>query len=606
MDGDGRRLTTPAPSAENGVSHRVGRHPVGDRVLGGGWSRARRGLLWGVAAAVPLVFLGVFFAWPVVALVARGFVGPEGGLDLSGFAEVFSDPRTWRIVRLTLWQAVLGTTFSLLLGVPGAYVLYRCRFRGRRVLRALVTVPFVLPTVVVGVAFRTLLVEGGPLGFLRLDGTFAAIVVALVFFNYSVVVRTVGGLWEHLDPRAEQAARALGATPWRAFRTVTLPALAPAIASAASIVFLFCATAFGVVLVLGGIRYGTIETEIWIQTTQFLDLRTAAVLSVVQLVVVVAALAVANRTRAKRERALTLTAASSAAHPLRLWQRGSGGPASGRPGGDLLPAALTAVVVVVLVGLPLATLVVRSLRVPGGGWGLDNYANLGTTGGRNALSVTVWEAAGNSLRTAALATLLAVVIGGLVALVVSRRPRSRTGRRAIGALDSLFMLPLGVSAVTVGFGFLITLDRPLGLDVDLRTSGLLVPIAQAVVAIPLVVRTVLPTLRAIDPRLREAAATLGAAPGRVFRSVDGPIAARSLGLAVGFAFAVSLGEFGATSFLARPDTATLPVVIFRLVGRPGAENQGMALAASVVLALLTAVVMLLAERLRGDRPGGEF
>ncbi|MGO3814646.1 MAG: ABC transporter permease, partial [Cellulosimicrobium funkei] len=483
-----------------------------------------RGVLWGLAAAVPLAFLGVFFAWPVVTLVARGFVGDDGGLDLSGFAEVFSEPRTWRIVGLTLWQAVLGTALSLLLGVPGAYVLYRCRFPGRRVVRALVTVPFVLPTVVVGVAFRSLLVQGGPLGFLRLDETFAAIVVALVFFNYSVVVRTVGGLWEHLDPRAEQAARALGATPWRAFRTVTLPALTPAIASAASIVFLFCATAFGVVLVLGGIRYGTIETEIWIQTTQFLDLRTAAVLSVVQLVVVAAALTVANRTRARRERALNLSSSASSAHPLRLWR-------DGRPTGDLAPAALTAAVVVVLVGLPLGTLVVRSFRVPGGGWGLDNYANLGTTGGRNALSVTVWEAAGNSLRTAALATVLAVVIGGLVALVVSRRPRSRGGRRAISVLDSVFMLPLGVSAVTVGFGFLITLDRPLGLDVDLRTSGLLVPIAQAVVATPLVVRTVLPTLRAIDPRLREAAATLGAAPGRVFRTVDGPIAARSLGLA---------------------------------------------------------------------------
>ncbi|WP_422110460.1 ABC transporter permease [Cellulosimicrobium arenosum] len=569
--------------------------------------RLARGVLWGVAAGVPLLFLGVFFAWPVVALVARGFVAPDGGgLDLSGFAEVFSRPRTWRIVGLTLAQAVLGTAFSVLLGVPGAYVLYRCRFRGRRALRALVTVPFVLPTVVVGVAFRSLLVQGGPLGFLQLDETFAAIVVALVFFNYSVVVRTVGGLWEHLDPRAEQAARALGATPWRAFRTVTLPALTPAIASAASIVFLFCSTAFGIVLVLGGIRYGTIETEIWIQTTQFLDLRAAAVLSVVQLVVVAAALTVANRTRARRERALDLSSASSSAHPLRLWQHGSVGGSAGRPGGDLVPTALTAVVIVVLIGLPLGTLLARSFRVPGGGWGLENYANLGTTGGRNALSVTVWEAAGNSLRIAAVATVLAVVVGGLVALVVSRRPRSRTGRHAIGLLDSVFMLPLGVSAVTVGFGFLITLDRPLGLDVDLRTSGMLVPIAQAVVAIPLVVRTVLPTLRAIDPRLREAAATLGASPGRVFRSVDGPIAARSLGLAVGFAFAVSLGEFGATSFLARPDTATLPVVIFRLIGRPGAENYGMALAASVVLALLTATVMLLAERLRGDRPGGEF
>jgi len=124
-----------------------------------------------------------------------------------------------------------------------------------------------------------------------------------------------------------------------------------------------------------------------------------------------------------------------------------------------------------------------------------------------------------------------------------------------------------------------------------------VPIAQAVVAVPLVVRTVLPVLRAIDPRLREVAATLGAAPGRVLLRVDGPIAARALGLAVGFAFAVSLGEFGATSFLARPDAPTLPVVIFRLIGRPGADNHGMALAASVVLACLTAAVMALAARL---------
>ncbi|MFC6303227.1 ABC transporter permease [Oerskovia jenensis] len=561
------------------------------RDLAPGVRRGGRVLLWGLAAGLPLLFLGVFFAWPVATLIARGFV-TDGSLDLSGFAEVFSEPRTWRIIGLTLWQGVLGTVLSVLLGVPGAYVLYRCRFRGRTFLRAFVTVPFVLPTVVVGVAFRSLLVEGGLLGFLRLDGTFGAIVLALVFFNYSVVVRTVGGLWEHLDPRAEEAARALGASPWRAFRSVTLPSLAPAIASAASIVFLFCATAFGVVLVLGGIQYGTIETEIWIQTTQFLDLRTAAVLSVVQLVVVVIALSVANRTRSRRDRALNLSAATSAARPLRLRA-------------DAVPLVVTAVVVLGLIALPLVNLLVRSFQTPAG-WSLANYANLGTTGGRNALTVTVWEAAANSLRTAAVATLIAVVIGGLVALVVSRRPRSRTGRRAIGALDSVFMLPLGVSAVTVGFGFLITLDKPLGLDVDLRTSGLLVPIAQAVVAIPLVVRTVLPVLRAIDPRLREAAATLGASPARVFAAVDGPIAARSLGLAVGFAFAVSLGEFGATSFLARPDTATLPVVIFRLIGRPGAENYGMALAASVVLAVLTATVMMVAERLRGDRSAGEF
>ncbi|WP_029291903.1 iron ABC transporter permease [Cellulomonas sp. HZM] len=571
---------------------------------GAGAPRRRRGwwvAFWAVAVAVPVLFLAVLFAWPVLVMLGRGFWA-DGSLDLSGFADVFSRPRTWRIVGLTIAQAVSATVVAVLLGVPGAYVLHRRSFPGRGAVRALVTVPFVLPTVVVGVAFRSLLVEGGPLGFLHLDGTFAAIVAALVFFNYAVVVRGVGGMWERLDPRAEQAARALGASPWRAFRTVTLPALAPAIASAASLVFLFSATAFGTVLVLGGLQFGTVETEIWIQTTQFLDLRAAAVLSVVQLVVVAGVLVVAGRARARRERALALADVRTGVRPLTL-RRPAGLPRRDGHGLALTCAAVTAATVVLL-ATPMVNLVVRSLRVDGR-WGLDHYAALGTVQG--GVSVTVWHALGTSLRTALAATLVALVVGGLVALVVSRRPRRALGRRAVAGLDAVFMLPLGVSAVTVGFGFLLAMYHPLGLPIDLRTSSALVPLAQAVVAVPLVVRTVLPVLRAVDPRLREAAATLGAAPGRVLRTVDLPLAARSLGLALGFAFAASLGEFGATSFLARPDSPTLPVVVFRLIGRPGPDSYGTALAASVVLAAATAAVVAVCERLAGSsRIGGDW
>ena len=540
-----------------------------------------------LVALVPLVFLGVFFAWPVAAIVGRGFVC-DGGLDLGGFAEVFGTGRTWRIVGQTFAQSVVGTVIAVSLGLPGAYLLYRCRFRGRGALRALVTVPFVLPTVVVGVAFRSLLVEGAPLSFLDADGSFTAIVAALVFFNYVVVVRTVGALWSHLDPRAEQAARALGASPWQAFRAVTLPSLAPAIGSAASLVFLFCATAFGTVLVLGGPAYGTVETEIWVQTTQFLDLRTAAVLSVVQLVVVASSLAVSSWSRRRRDNALRVQPDTAADHPLRR--------------ADLPAVAVTGVVVAMLL-TPLGSLVVGSLRTPDGGWGLHNYARLSTTGSQEALEVSVWQAALNSLRIAVDATWIAMLVGVLVCVVLSRRPRAPAARRTLSVFDAVFMLPLGVSAVTVGFGFLITLNRP---PFDLRTSVVLVPIAQAVVAVPLVIRTLLPVLRSIDQRLREAAGVLGASPLRVFTAVDLPVLGRSLGLAVGFAFAVSLGEFGATSFLSRPERPTLPVVIFRLIGRPGADNLGMALAASVVLALMTTVVIGLAERMRVHAAGAEL
>ena len=539
----------------------------------------RRGLggspwVWAAAAVIPLGFLVVFFAWPVAALVARGFLDENGAFSLAGVQSVLSSPRTWRIVGQTLAQAAAGTTAAVLLGVPGAFLLYRRRFPGRRLLRALVAVPFVLPTVVVGVAFSSLLAPTGLLGWLGMQESFAGIVAALVFFNYSVVVRTVGALWARLDPRAEDAARTLGASELRVFGTVTLPALAPAIASGAALTFLFCATAFGVVLVMGGVSWGTIETEIWYQTTQLLDLPAAAALSILQLIVVTASLLVANRARTRSERALRLLG-----RPVETPLRRSDWPV----------VAVTATAVLGLLATPIAGLVVRSFVTPHGfGWG--NYAAL--AGRADGTTVSVWQALTNSVIIAAAATARALGLGLLVSYLLSRRPASPAGRWVLAAADSAFMLPLGVSAVTVGFGFLITLNRP---PFDLRSSWVLIPIAQALVALPLVVRTLLPTLRAIDPRLHEAAATLGAGARRIVLTIDLPFALRGLGLAVGFAFATSLGEFGATSFLARPDRPTLPVVIYRLISRPGAENFGMAMAASVLLALLTATAMAVAE-----------
>ncbi|HEY1134727.1 MAG TPA: ABC transporter permease subunit, partial [Nocardioides sp.] len=244
-------------------------------------------------AALPLGVVAVFFVLPVGAMLLRG-LAPDGHLDVGGLVEVLGRDRTGRVLWFTLWSASLGTVLSLLLGLPVAYALFRIAVPGARVLRALTLVPFVLPTVVVGAAFRALLGEVGMLGFLGWDGTPAAIVAALVFFNVSVVVRVVGGAWAGLDPRAEEAAAALGASPVRVLLTVTLPALRSALASAAAVVFLFCSTAFGVVLTLGGLRYATVETEIYLLTRAF-DLPAAAALSLVQVVTVVLLLGLLGR-----------------------------------------------------------------------------------------------------------------------------------------------------------------------------------------------------------------------------------------------------------------------------------------------------------------------
>lgn len=528
--------------------------------------------------AAPALFLLVFFAWPVAAILRRGLVDDAGALDVAGVGQVLASADVWRVAGFTVAQAAASTVLTLLLGLPVAWLLARVRLPGHTVLRVVVTVPFVLPTVVVGVAFRSVLAQDGPLGWLGLDGTVWAILLAHAFFNVAVVARTVGGAWAHLDPRAEQAARTLGAHPLRAWATVTLPALAPAVASAAAVVFLFCATSFGVVLILGGSRYRTLETEIYLQTVQVFDLRTAAVLSLLQLAAVALAVAAASAARRCREAGLRLRPA--AANALR--------PA----GRQWLPVAGVLALVATLLVLPVALLVARSLRM-GGQWTVQAYRLLAVERG----GVSALDAALTSLRTATDAAVLALALGTLAAVALGRA-RGRLG----GVADGAMMLPLGISAVTVGFGFLITLGALPG---DLRSSPLLVPVAQALIATPLVVRILLPQVRAVDNRLRQAAAVLGASPLRVWATVDLPLLARALAAAAGFAFVISLGEFGATSFLARPDQPTLPVLVGRLISRPGVENSATALAAAVLLTVVTAAVVAVVEAVRvGDV--GEF
>ncbi len=529
-------------------------------------------------AAIPVAVLGVFFVLPVAGMLERGF-WPDGSFDPGAVAEVLTRPRTLRVLWFTVWTSTVATLAAVTLGLPAAYVLHRLSFRGRGVLRALLLVPFVLPTVVVGVAFRQLLADSGPLGVLGLDGTPTAIVLGLVFFNIAVVIRTVGAAWEGLDRRPAEAAAALGATPWQVLRTVTLPALRPAVVSAASVVFLFCATAFGIVLTLGGTRYASVETEIYLLTTDLLDLPAAAALSIVQLLAVVALLALAGRLR----RVPDPTVRRSPARPTRPARRD-------------VPAVLVTALVLLFVAAPITGLVLGSLH-DDGTWSLAYYRALADGGGGlgSVLRVSALEALANSLRIALAAAGIALTLGLLVAVVVTRRSRTHVERRVLGVLDGVFMLPLGVSAVTLGFGFLITLDEP---PLDLRSSAVLVPIAQALVALPLVVRVLVPVLAGIDHRQRQAAASLGAGALRTVLTVDVPALWRPLLAAAGFAFAVSLGEFGATSFIVRPETPTLPVVIFRLIGHPGALNYGTALAASVLLAAVTAAVVLLVERLR--------
>lgn len=517
-------------------------------------------------AAVPAAFISLFFLYPLAGVLIRSF-------DAGALLETWRNPVTTDVLWFTAWQALASTGLCLAAALPTAAVLARLRFRGRRLVHALLVVPFVLPTVVVAAAFLSLMDRFGLAD--RFHHTVWAILAAHVFFNYAVIARSVAAFWSQLDPAPEQAAAVLGASPLRVFGTVTLPRLAPAVAAVSAIVFLFNFTSFGVILILGGPRRATLDTEIWRFAAQRLEFDTAAALALLQLSCVLV-LVVAGTLWQRRRHVAERLRSDSARHV--------------RGRGDRALLSGTLGLAAVVVGLPLAMLIERSLR-SGGTYTLENYRRL--AGGEErlqALFVSPASAVAHSLEFAATAAGIATVGGLLVALATS-------GRRSAGAaaLEGAFLVPLGTSAVILGFGMLLVLDRP---PLDLRLSWWLVPIAHALIGMPFVIRSVTPALAAVTPRLREAAAVLGAGPARVRREVDLPLALRGLAVGAGFAFAVSLGEFGATSFVVRPERPTVPIAIFRLLGRPGEAAFGQAMALSVILLVMTAAAVLLIDRLR--------
>lgn len=524
----------------------------------------RRSTTSHLAGALATLFLTAFLAVPLAVILARSLAPGDGEPFGSGFLAALTDPYYLGRLGFTLGQALLSTVITVAVGFPTALLLARYRFRGKRALTAAFTVPFVMPTVVAGIGFLALV---GPRGVLGVDlrNTLALVLLAHVFYNFAVVARMVSGFLEGMAPRLEGAAATLGATPWRVLLRVTLPLAAPATVASALLVFLFCFTSFGVVLILAPApAFATLEVEVYRLSARLLDLDAAAALAVVQL----ALLLVVGLLYTRLQERLAVSVAP--------------GDATRQPRGPellLIVGALLATGALVLG--PLGALVVRSLGAPSGDWpSLRNYASLlvpASTVGFTGL----WNALRNSLVFAAASTVLALVVGFLFSHAIARGPWRW--------LDQASLLPLAVSPVTLAFGYLLTYPLLVG-------SPWGVPVAHALLAFPFVTRTLLPAYRSQPPVLAAAAATLGAGPLRTLWRVDLPLLRPAFLTAAAFAFAVSMGEFGATLLLVRPEYATLPVAIFDRLGRPGAANYGSALALAVVLMGLTAAVMLLLQR----------
>jgi len=541
-----------------------------------------RFLLW----CLPLSFLAFFFFLPFARILAFSF-----SLEALSTANLQLALHT---LLFTFYQAVLSTLITLAVGVPAAYLLARFEFPAKSLLRALTAVPFMLPTVVVAAGFNALLGPRGlgnvtlmwafglstpPIAFV---GTLSAILLAHVFYNTTIVIRIVGNALSRLDPKLEQAALALGADSRHLWWDVNVPLLRPALLAASLLVFLFDFTSFGVILLLGGPAFATLEIQIYIQSLYFLNLPLAALLASIQLVCTLAfsilytrMLSVSVVQIAPRAAAGNVRRAKTIRE--RLFVTG-------------MIFLLTSLFVLPMVALPIRS--VSRLDAERGqrtdfqtGLTTEYYTELFVNRRSSISYVPPIQAALNSLGYAAATVLLSLAMGLPAASALARPGRLEK------ILDPILILPLGASAVTLGLGFIVSFGR-------LLAYPWVVPLAHTLVALPFVIRTLQPALASIPVRLRQAAASLGASPFQAWQTVDWPILRRATLSAATFAFTISLGEFGATALLSRPEYPTIPIAIYRFLSQPGGLNYGQALAMATLLMAVATASILLIERLR--------
>ena len=447
----------------------------------------------------------------------------------------------------TLWQAAASTLIALLLATPTAYALYKSHFLGSNVVASLIVVPFILPTIVVAIGIKSMMT--GSLTF--------SLLFANVFMNYGFASRIIGTAWIGLDPGIEEAARLDGAGKLQTFFSITIFALSNAYKSAALLVFLYCTANFGLVLIIGGGRLHSLETEIYSSATQILNLPKAASYVALQSVLTLMVLLFMSQ---RTSFAAGLTNGRSR---LRSTRRE-------------LPVILFSLVIAGLVVLGPIADIVKHAFATSMGIGLGNFLHLNSLGARNTLSISLGEATLNSLRNAAISTCVAMGIGLYLA----------SAKRSL-LLLTLYRIPIGISTVALGLGYLVTFTSGI---FPFRQSWLVTPIAQSILLIPLVVQIVMPSQRAISEDIENLATMEGADRIQYWWYIERPILMRSILVALGYVVVISIGEFGAANFLAYGDQATLPTLLYRLISRPGSLNFGMAMAASALLIALTAII----------------
>lgn len=540
------------------------------------------------------VFLSLLFYTPVFSVLRRAFLTTEGSFTLLNLKKIIMSSYDRRVIFFTLYQAFLSTLFSLLLGLPGAYLLARKNFPGKSVLKAVATIPFVLPSILVVLGFVIFFGNNGYLNqlFMKLFKlhtpplkilySMKAIILAHSFYNFPVAMRIIASLWEKLSITQIQAAHSLGAGPVKSFLSITLPQLLPALLSAASLIFLFCFSSFAIILVLGGgPRYSTIEVEIYRLATVSFNQGGASSFAVLGMSFTLFLLYITFRFQTKLSKTEDFILSSQIKN--------------GYVGTEKKLEAVVVIYMIfifILVAGPLLSVIIKSFYYPvsraGGDYlSFKSYINLFTSraGGSGPIALVAIK---NSLIIASITVLLSVPLGTILSYFSVKK--WIPSNFVTGLFDTLFMLPLVVSSVILGLGYMFLRFK---IPSTVLNSTTLIIFAHTIITYPFVLRSITGVLSKIKPDLSYAAKSLGATPFGVFTTIEVPLIKGAIITGTAFAFALSIGELNATILLAQGQIVTIPLAMYRLIG---AYNFYGACALGTILVIMTFLSFMLMEK----------
>jgi len=551
-----------------------------------------RNLYEKIIALPSLLLLFIIFLLPLISTLSRAFI-VDNKLNVSSFFNIIKEPYTLRILLFTINQAFFSTLLSIVIALPGSYLLVNYNIKGRKLILAVCTIPFVLPAILVILGFVTFYGNNGFLNILlmkifnlsepplKILYSYKAIIIAHAFYNFPIILVLLTTFWENLDYKLELSSFVFGASKFQTFINITLPRLIVSLISSSLLVFLFCFTSFSIILVLGGgPKYTTMEVEIYRRARISMDLNSAASYALISILFCIIILIFYNIFQRKMNTKENIYNSVYKKEKKPVSKIG------------LILSIIYTIFIILFVLSPIISIIIKSFlastsRSANSIFTLKWYKQLfglsSTTGVMKSSFISII----NSLKIAFIVAIISTPLS-LSLAVASKKDKSNSSL----FIELLSMLPLAVSSVIIGLGYYL-ISAKLKSNVGL----ILVILAHLVIVLPFNIRAITPEMRKLPTSLVSSAMTLGATPFKAFLSIEVPLLKSSLISGAIFAFAISMGEVNATLILANSSITTIPVTMYRLIG---SYNFGGACALGTILILVCTIVFVSSEYLKKD------